>query len=139
MPLPVADKVDFGTTPQRTKKAITLRCSTPNTDVREQGLSGLTNKFEQRVIVDIYARDIKAEGIRQGREPADLVAIEKYLVDFLAINRLALKDEGIQYMQVVNSQTFAEIAGGEEKQQVWYHTRVTVILHYWMKVMEEVA
>lgn len=137
MPPPNASKIDFGATPNRTKKGITLRCSSPVTEVEEEDITGLVFKFEQRVVIDVYVRDIKGEGKRLGREPDDLVAIEKYLVDFLAINRLALKDEGIQYMEVLNTQTLAEIPGGEENQQLWYHMIVTLVLHYWMRATEE--
>lgn len=134
---PNAEAIDFGTTPVRTKKAITLKVSTPVTEVREQSLEGNTFKFTQQVVVDVYVRDAKAPGLRLGREPADLVKLEKYLVDYFAINRLAFRDQGVQYMEVVGTQTFPEIIGGEENRQVWYRLSVHCRAHYWLRATEE--
>lgn len=102
-------------------------------------MSGNTTQFEERVLIDVAVRDIKAGGRRLGREPEDLVTIEKYLVDLLAINRLALRSQGIQYIDVLGTQTFSELegGGGEENQQLWFHVIITVRLHYWMRAADE--
>lgn len=139
MPLPILSKIDFGANPSRTTKAITLRCNPPLTTAEEEDMSGNTTQFEERVLIDVAVRDIKAGGRRLGREPEDLVTIEKYLVDLLAINRLALRSQGIQYIDVLGTQTFSELegGGGEENQQLWFHVIITVRLHYWMRAADE--
>lgn len=135
-PPPILSKIDFGATPMRTKKGITLRCITPDTRVTEQGISGSVHEFEERVIIQACIRDAKGEGERLGREPAELIAIEKYLIDLIKTNRDALHDDGVQYMDVVSAETFPTIVGGEENQQVWYVLNLTVRLCYWMRVTE---
>lgn len=120
----------------RTKKGITLRCVTPETRTTEQGIGGFVNEFEERVIIQAAVRDSKAEGERLGREPADLIAIEKWLIDLIKTNRDALHDDGVQYMDVVSAETFPTIVGGEESQQVWYILNLTIKLCYWMRITE---
>jgi hypothetical protein len=134
MTLPSLGKIDFGATPSRTNKGITLRCSTPETRITEQGIGGAVNEFYERVIIEVAMRDPKAEGEYLGREPQELISIEKYLVDLIKTNRGALHDEGVQYMDVVNVEMFPEIEGSEENQQIWYHLNITVILCYWMRI-----
>lgn len=138
--LPLLNEIDFGTTPARTNKSIMLRVKGLDNNVRYQGHnSGSPLKFTQEVHVEIYVRDATAPGRRQGREPEKLVAMEKYLVDFLAINRLALQDVlGIQYAEIIGTQTFSEIeAGAEEAPAPYYHCIIKVRLHYWMRFSEE--
>lgn len=133
MPVPILSKIDFGATPVRTTKGITLRCFTPETRITEQGLGGSTNEFYERVIIQVAMRDPKAEGEYLGREPAELIAIEKFLIDLIKTNRNALQDEGVQYMDVVSAEIFPSMEG-EENQQVWYHLNITVLLCYWMRI-----
>jgi hypothetical protein len=133
---PILSKIDFGATPVRTKKGITLRCFTPETRITEQGIGGMVNEFYERVIIQAAVRASKSEGERLGREPAELIAIEKYLVDFIKTNRNALHDDGVQYMDVINAETFPTIVGGEESQQVWYVLNLTIRLCYWMRITE---
>lgn len=131
--LPPIDDIDFGADPTRTNKRITFKCSAPITDVKEQDLRGTVFKFTQRVSIDIYVRAIKSEGLRLGREPDDLTAIEKWVTEYLALNRLSLQDEGIQYVEILNAQTTPEVMGNEEIQQTWYHLSMICALHYWLK------
>lgn len=133
--VPILSKIDFGATPVRTTKAITLRCFTPETRITEQSLGGAVNEFYERVIIQVAMRDPRAEGEALGREPAELIAIEKYLIDLIKTNRNALHDEGVQYMDVVSAEIFPSMEG-EENQQVWYHLNITVLLCYWMRITE---
>lgn len=80
-------------------------------------------------------RDPHAEGEYLGREPQELIAIEKYLVDLIKTNRQALHPAGVQYMDVVSAEIFPSLEG-EEKQQVWYHLNIIVNLCYWMRITE---
>ncbi len=135
--LPSSSTIDWGASLTRTNKNIILRCITPETRVTEQGIGGTTNEFEERVIIQAAVRTATAEGERLGREPAALIAIEKYLVDFIKTNRGALHDAGVQYLDVVSVETFPTIVGGsEENQQVWYMLHVTCRLCYWMRATE---
>jgi hypothetical protein len=131
--LPDLSEIDWGSSPGRTNKRITFKCSAPITDVKEQDLRATSFKFTQRVSIDVYVRAIKSEGLRLGREPDDLVAIEKWVTEYLALNRLSLENEGIQYVEILNAQTTPEVMGNEEIQQVWYHLTMIVALHYWLK------
>jgi hypothetical protein len=133
---PILSKIDFGATPVRTVKGITLRCFSPDTKIEEQGSGNKVDKFTERVIIQAAVRAPKGEGERLGREPADLVAIEKYLVDLIKTNRNALHYAGVQYMDIVTSEIFPTIVGGEESGQVWYLLNLTVKLRYWMRVTE---
>jgi hypothetical protein len=139
VPLPPASEIDFGTTPGRTKKTITLRVKCLDAEIKDAVYGGNTIKFTQPLHIDVFVRDPTAPGRRQGREPEILVAIEKYLTEFLALHRLALQDLlGIQYAEITATQTFSEIEGGDEDSQTpWYHFTAVVRLHYWMTFAEE--
>lgn len=136
MPVPSLTKIDFGATPVRTTKGITLRCFTPETRITEQGLGGAVNEFYERVIIQVSMRDPKAEGEYLGREPDELIAIEKFLIDLIKTNRNALHDEGVQYMDVISAEIFPSLEGGEENAQIWYNLNLTVKLCYWMRITE---
>lgn len=138
-PLPVVSDIDFGATPARTKKQITLRVKSLEANIKDAVYGGNTIKFTQPVHIEVFVRDAKAPGRRMGREPEALVAIEKYLTEFLALHRLALQDLlGIQYAEITATQTFSEIEGGDEDSQTpWYHLTAVVRLHYWMRFSEE--
>ena len=116
MSLPNKEKISFGSTPVRTTKSVVLRCVSPETRVTEQGISGSVTEFEERVIIQVAVRDAKAEGERLGREPASLIAIEKYLVDLIKTNCGALHEDGVQYLDVISAETFPTT----ENDQVWY-------------------
>lgn len=135
VPQPDVAQIDWGAVPPRTNKAITLRCSAPASDIKEQNLGGQVFKFTQKIFIDSYVRAIKSEGLRLGREPDRLVAMEKWLTEYLAVNRLSLQDEGIQYIELLSAQTTPEVVGGEENQQVWYHLQLMVALHYWLRTV----
>lgn len=136
VPTPLLPSIDFGATPARTNKGITLRCFSPEINVDGQGMTDTVDKFNERLIIEVAMRDARAEGVRLGREPAPLVAMEKYLVELIKVNRTALHDQGVQYMDVVSAETFPTLEGGEEMQQIWYKLHLTIRLHYWMRVTE---
>lgn len=136
VPPPILSKIDIGATPIRTTKGITLRCYTPETRVTEQGIGGAVNEFYERVVIQVAVRDPKAEGESLGREPQELITIEKYLIELIKTNREALHDDGVQYMDVMSAEIFPTIVGGEESQQVWYVLNLTVKLCYWMRITE---
>lgn len=96
----------------------------------------MVNEFEERVVIQVAQRDAKAEGEMLGREPQDLISIEKYLIELIKTNRDALHDQGVQYMDVVSAEIFPTIVGGEENQQVWYVLNLTIKLCYWMRITE---
>lgn len=135
-PIPNVDDVDIGSVPSRSTKSITLKVSTPTTDVTEQSLDGGTFKFRKRFYVDVYVRSIKGAGQRIGREPPELVALEKWLVDYFAIHKLDFREHGIQYIEVIGTQTLPERVGGEEAQQIWFHLRLVCNAHFWLRNVE---
>lgn len=136
--LPLLQDLDVGTDPSRTTKQFTLRVRSLESDEGDEAYGGKTIKITQPVFIDVYVRDATAAGRRQGREPEILVAIEKYLVEFMALHRLELQDVlGIQYAEVVASETFSEIEGGEENKSPWYKLSILVRLHYWLRCSEE--
>lgn len=137
--LPLPEDIDFGTTPARTNKQITLRVRSLDAVVEDEVYGGNVLKVTQPVFIDVYVRDATARGRRQGREPEILVTIEKYLTEFMTLHRLALQEVlGIQYAEITATQTFSEIeAGQEETAAPWYHCVIKVTLHYWLKYAEE--
>lgn len=137
-PLPVATDIDWGTTPARTKKPVCIRVKSLEANIKDAVYGCNTIRFTQPVHVEVFVRDAKAPGLRMGREPEALVAIEKYLTEFLALHRLELQDVlGIQYAEIIATQTFSEIGGGSESQTPWYRLVAVVRLHYWMRYSEE--
>jgi hypothetical protein len=105
-------------------------------DVEEASIDGNTFKFTNRFTIDVYIRAIKGEGQRQGREPPELIAMERWLVQYFAIHRLDFRSQGIQYMDVMNTQTLPERVGGEDAQQIWFHLRVNCAAYYWLRNTE---
>lgn len=136
--LPQRDAIDWGTDPSRTTKSFTIRVRSLESQIEDEAYGGNTIKTTQPVFIDLYVRDVTAAGRRQGREPEILVAIEKYLVEFMALHRLQLQELlGIQYAEITATQTFSEIEGGEEYPSPWYHCIIRVNLHYWLRCSEE--
>ena len=126
--LPLQDKIDFGAWPDRTNKTITLRCYRVVTNVYDQDVGSHMYAFDIPVAVDIYLRDIKAPGLRQ--ESLRLIAIETYLRDFTILNRLGLRDKGVDHIDLVNSEVIPEPLN--ETSEVWFHLVVTIRMYYWM-------
>jgi hypothetical protein len=60
VPQPDVAQIDWGAVPPRTNKAITLRCSAPAADIKEQNLGGQVFKFTQKIFIDSYVRAIKS-------------------------------------------------------------------------------
>lgn len=137
--LPQSSSIDWFTDPNRSQKPFTLRVRTLESEIKEQSYGGNTFKIMQPIFIEIYVRDATAAGRRQGREPEILVAMEKYITEFMSLNRLALQELlGIQYAEIRAIQTYSEIeTGAEEAQSPWYHLTVRVHLHYWLKCAEE--
>jgi len=126
--LPVKDRIDFGAWPDRTNKTITLRCYRVVTNVYDQDVGSHMYHFDIPVAVDIYLRDLKAIGARQ--ESVRMIAIENYLRDFITLGRLALRDKGVDHIDLVNSEVIPEPP--DQISEVWFHLVVTVRMYYWM-------
>lgn len=126
-----ASTVDFGAHPSRSKKAITINCYRIYSSMHHENVGGQVYGFNVPVAIDVYVRDIKAEGLRD--EPAPkLVAIDNYLREFILVNRLSLRNKGVSSMTIDRIEYPDEPAptSGGEAQRVWYHLVVTVRMYY---------
>lgn len=117
--------IDFGATPDRTNKAITLKCTTLESEIRKESVGGHSYEFIVPVSIDVYQRMREILGSRG--EPHNLVEIEKSLVNHFAINRLSLRDDGVNNIKIRSVQTFLDAVHEE-----WYHLQMIVDMHYQM-------
>lgn len=121
--------IDFGATPDRTNKSITLRCTTLKEEIKEMGVGAFIYTILVPVSIDIYQRRRVLPGLRE--ESQSLIDIEKSLVNFFAINRLSLQQYGINHAQVRSIQTTLDDT------EEWYHTKVIVDTFYQMRATGE--
>lgn len=128
-PPPDRDDIDFGTDPARTTKSITMKI-TESTQVKDKNLGGMVQKYTSTIEVHIFVRDITMRGIRT--EPQDLIDLEKYVIEYIALNRLAFVSQGISNIQILAVDS--SIDETYAKQGVWYHTVVTLEAHYYLAV-----
>lgn len=127
--LPINSNIDFGTSPDRTNKSVTLNVYRIFSNVIDKDIGSYTYMFDVPVAIDVFVRDITAQA--QRREPTALVAIEMFLRDFIANNRLGMRDKGINNMRLIGSEYIEEpIDDGNDT--VWYHLVVTVRIYYHM-------
>lgn len=125
-----ASTIDFGAHPSRSKKAITINCYRIFSSIYDENVGGQVYGFDVPVAIDVYVRDIKAEGLKD--EPAPkLVAIDNYLRQFISVNRLGLRNKGINNMMISRieypDEPSKSITG---EQTVWYHLVTQVRLYY---------
>ena len=127
-----AGKIDWGAHPSRTTKGITINCYRIFSNIYDKDVGSHVYYFDVPVAIDIYLRDIKAEG--QKNEPSPkLVKIENYLRELILTNRMSLRSKGINNIMITNSQYPGEPAPeGAEQQKVWYHLVTEVRLRYHM-------
>jgi hypothetical protein len=126
-----ASTVDFGAHPSRTKKAITINCYRIYSNMYKESVGGQVYGFSVPVAIDVYVRDIRAEGLRD--EPAPkLVTIDNYLREFILVNRLSLRNKGVNNITIERIEYPDEPAptAGSEAQRVWYHLVVTARMYY---------
>jgi hypothetical protein len=128
--LPLKSSIDFGGSPDRTTKIITLKTYTIFSNIVNADIGGSFFSFDVPVAIDIFVRDTKASAER--REPQSLVAIETYLRDFISTNRLGLRSKGINNM-MVSTTDYIEEKPDNEQDVVWYHLVVTVRIYYHMR------
>lgn len=128
--LPVKSDIDFGASPDRTTKQVTLRTYTVFQNMVSADIGVNYFAFDVPVAIDVFVRDVKASANR--REPTKLVAIETYLRDYISTNRLGLRNKGINNMNVRTADYIQEPPDDEED-VVWYHLVVEVRMYYHMR------
>jgi hypothetical protein len=129
-PPPDRTDIDFGTRPDRTTKSITMEVR-ERTDVEDENIGGSLQKYTSEVDVHIFVRDVKMRGNK--REPQELIDLEKYVIEYIALNRLNFIDRGIQNILITGVQSFIDTE--YVKQGVWYHTIVTLEVRYYMSIV----
>jgi hypothetical protein len=126
---PDTTEIDWGGSPDRTVKPITIRTYTILSNILNADIGSNFFAFEVPVAIDVFVRDIKAMAER--REPTKIVAIETYLRDFISTNRLALRDKGINHMHI-GTVNFVDEPADDEQDEVWYHLVVEVRMYFHM-------
>jgi hypothetical protein len=127
--LPLKASVDFGATPDRTSKGVTLTTYVIFSNIYNSDVGSRVFGFDIPVAIDIFVRDITAASKRI--EPPVLVAIETYLRDYITTNRLALRNKGINNMNVSSVEAIPE-PPSDENDVTWFHMVVTVRMYYHM-------
>ncbi len=122
------DKVDWGAHPSRTTKAITINVYRVFSGIRDKNVGSSVYYFNVPLAVDIYVRDVKAEGLRTEPSPK-LIQIENYLREFILTNRTGLRSKGINNIMLEDSAYPEE---PEESQRVWWHLVMRVRFLYHM-------
>ena len=123
--------IDYGGMPDRTNKIITLRTIYRSYRVNNDiDATGNVVDFMVPVEIEVYVRDITARGKRI--EPPKLIELEKYITEFIAINKYSWQAEGINTVKILNTQKRA-VDESEFGLSDWYKLSVNVLLHYWMK------
>lgn len=127
-----SSRIDWGGHPSRTTKGITLNCYRIFSNVRNKNISSHCYYFDVPVAIDVFLRDIKAEGMKNEPSPK-LVQMETYLREFILVNRITLRSKGINNI-MLTSATYPADRGGEElnDQKVWFHLVMEVRLIYHM-------
>ena len=126
-PPPDRDDIDFGATPARTTKAITMLVN-ESTEVEEKTVGGMVQKSTATIDVHIYVRDPTMRGSR--REPQSLIDLEKYIIEYIALNRLNFVGQGISNVQIMGVRSFIDEQYSDFG--LWYHTVVTLEAHYYL-------
>lgn len=118
--------IKFGAIGPDRMGSITMRCVTKPFEIKDDTTG---NVFDIEVPVDIecYVRDNKAVGKR--REPPQVIQIEKYLIDFIALNKFSLQNEGISHIIITGTQT-RPVDKEEYDLANWYKLTINVLLVY---------
>lgn len=125
------EKIDWGAHPSRTTKGITLNVYRIFSSIRDKNVGSSVYYFNVPLAIDVYARDIKAEGLKNEPSPK-LIEIENFLRELILTNRIALRNKGINNIMLENPVYPEEPAPeGAEMQRVWYHLvmRCRVLYH----------
>lgn len=125
----LATDIDFGASPDRTNKAITLLVTRTIDHVTTKDIGSHMFGYEVPMSVDVWVRDTSAQA--QRREPTRLVQIDTYLRDFISTNQIGLRSKGINYMEHEGSMIVPD-QPSDEKDTGWYHLVVGVRLYYTM-------
>lgn len=126
------ENIGWGAHPSRTTKAITLNVYRIISSIRDKNVGSNCYYFNVPLAIDVYVRDIKAEGQRNEPSPK-LIEIENYLREFILTNRITLRSKGINNIMLENPVYPEEPAPeGSEYQKVWYHLVMNVRLLYHM-------
>jgi hypothetical protein len=124
--------IDWGAHPSRTTKGITINCYRIISNIRDKDVGSHVYYFNVPVAIDIYLRDIKAEGQKDEPSPK-LILIENYLRELLLTNRTTLRSKGINNIMLEGPVYPQEPApAGSELQKVWYHLVMQVRMIYHM-------
>lgn len=126
------EKIGWGAHPSRTTKAITLNVYRVTSNIRDKNVGSSCYYFNVPLAIDVYARDIKAEGLKDEPSPK-LIQIENYLRELILTNRIGLRNKGINNI-MLESPVYPEEPApeGAELQRVWYHLVMHCRLIYHM-------
>lgn len=126
------EKIGWGAHPSRTTKGITLNVYRIYSGIKDKNVGSSVYYFNVPVAIDVYVRDIKAEGQRNEPSPK-LITIENYLRELILTNRLGLRSKGINNI-MLESPVYPEEPApeGSELQRVWYHLVMQCRLYYHM-------
>lgn len=126
-----AIRIDFGAHPTRTTKDTTLNTYRIISNIYDADVGSHVYRFDVPVAVDVYVRDAKAVGLRNNPSPR-LVSIETYLRNFFSVNRLGLRDKGINNISLSAVRYPQEPSDEYTGQSVWYHMIMTVRMYFHM-------
>lgn len=127
-----SERIGWGAHPSRTTKGITLNVYRIFSNISDKNVGSNCYYFNVPLAIDVYLRDIKAEGLRNEPSPK-LIQIENYLREFILTNRIALRSKGINNIMLENPTYPEEPAPeGSETQRIWYHLVMQCRLFYHM-------
>lgn len=126
-----AIRIDFGAHPTRTVKDTTLNTYRIISNIYDRTVGSQAYKYDVPVAIDVYVRDAKAVGKRDNPSPR-IVSMEIYLTNLIQVNRVALRDKGINHMEVTGIRYLAEPTDEAASQSVWYHLLITVRMIYYL-------
>lgn len=121
---PAAAAIDFGASPKRTTKDVTLNCWRRSSIITDQAVGATSYKFNVLVAVDTYMRETASPGLKDA--PARLMAVESYLREFFALNRIGLWDKGIKSISLERIENPPDPSG------YWYRSLLSVRCVYSM-------
>lgn len=131
---PAAANVDFGAHPSRTTKDVTLNCYRRSTIIRDLVIGQTSYRFNVMVGIDVYSREVQTPGMKD--IPPRLMAIETYLRELIALNKLNLRDKGIKSIHLAMVENPPEPGEGKARTgrggMKWFHSVVSVQCIYSM-------
>lgn len=128
------DKVDWAGHPSRTIKAITINCYRIFSNVYDKDVGSHAYYFDVPVAVDVYVRDAPARGKKDDVDQPSpkLVQIDNYLRQFILVNRIGLRDKGVNNIMLSRVRYPDEPPDATGGDLVWKHMLAEVRLSYHM-------